>query len=129
MHIAVCIMAGTLMCQGDLQVEALLDRVNRHSPVVEFLADEFERLGYASWAHRVINTAGYSVIIRSAMDMIYSNETLILASCKLTLLLQDLVCPTDASACSWLQHCILMPAMSCSLRCVQLGSMSNGNLL
>lgn len=41
-----------------VQVEGLLDRIGGQPPVIEFLASELERLGYASWAHRTLNAAG-----------------------------------------------------------------------
>lgn len=41
-----------------MQVDALLNSVRGASPVVEWVASQFEELGYASWAHRIINTAG-----------------------------------------------------------------------
>ena len=39
-------------------MEALLDRVHGGPPVADDLATRFEKLGYSSWAYRVINTAG-----------------------------------------------------------------------
>ena len=39
------------------QVEALLDRVKGQPPAVAWLGEQFERLGYCSWAYRVVNTA------------------------------------------------------------------------
>ena len=41
-----------------LQVEALLDRIDGKAPVVDFVTNRLEKLGYGSWAQRVINTAG-----------------------------------------------------------------------
>lgn len=40
------------------KVEALLDRRQDGPPVVAWLAAKFERLGYRSWAHRVVCSAG-----------------------------------------------------------------------
>jgi hypothetical protein len=40
-----------------VQVEGLLDRINGQPPVIQYIAEQFEQLGYASWAHRIINTA------------------------------------------------------------------------
>lgn len=42
------------------QVTALLDRSHGEVPVVSHLADALETLGYKSWAHRVICSAGKS---------------------------------------------------------------------
>ena len=39
------------------QVEALLDRVKGQPPAVAWLGEQFEHLGYCSWAYRVVNTA------------------------------------------------------------------------
>ena len=47
-------LSGHLNC---VQVEGLLDRHAGQPPVIEYVVEEFERLGYASWAHRIINTA------------------------------------------------------------------------
>ena len=41
------------------QVEGLLDKFGGQPPVIDYLASELERLGYASWAHRTINAAGF----------------------------------------------------------------------
>ena len=41
-----------------LQVEGLLDRSAGQPPVIQYIVEQFEQLGYASWAHRIINTAG-----------------------------------------------------------------------
>ncbi|BDA42016.1 probable BsuMI modification methylase subunit YdiP at N-terminal half [Coccomyxa sp. Obi] len=40
-------------------VEGLLDRSAGQPPVIQYVVEEFERLGYASWAHRIINTASF----------------------------------------------------------------------
>ena len=40
------------------QVEALLDRGANGVPYIKTLADTFEVIGYSSWAHRVICSAG-----------------------------------------------------------------------
>lgn len=42
-----------------MQVEGLLDRHAGQPPVIQYVVEEFERLGYASWAHRNINTASW----------------------------------------------------------------------
>ena len=47
-------LAECLSCQ----VEALLDRGANGVPHVKSLADTFEVIGYSSWAHRVICSAG-----------------------------------------------------------------------
>ena len=39
-------------------MEALLDRTDGKAPIVQFVTDKLEKLGYSSWAQRVINTAG-----------------------------------------------------------------------
>jgi len=41
-----------------LQVEAILDRIHGNDPAIKHVTDKLQQLGYASWAHRVINTAG-----------------------------------------------------------------------
>ena len=41
------------------KVDALLNSVKGRPPVVEWVVQQFEELGYASWAHRIVNTAGY----------------------------------------------------------------------
>lgn len=41
-----------------LQVEALLDRANGEPPVMQYVARQFQELGYGSWAYRVVNSAG-----------------------------------------------------------------------
>ena len=41
-----------------VQVEGLLDRAAGSPPVVQYVMSEFERLGYQSWAQRILNTAG-----------------------------------------------------------------------
>lgn len=38
-------------------MEALLDRINGQPPVITYIVERLEALGY-SWAHRVVNTAG-----------------------------------------------------------------------
>lgn len=43
-----------------VQVEGLLDRCDGQAPVIQYVAQQFERLGYSSWAQRIINTAGLS---------------------------------------------------------------------
>lgn len=43
-----------------VQVEGLLDRINGQPPVIEYIVEQFENLGYSSWAHRIINTASVS---------------------------------------------------------------------
>lgn len=40
------------------QVEALLDRGPDGRPAIQLLTDAFEKLGYRSWAHRVVCSAG-----------------------------------------------------------------------
>lgn len=51
-----------------IQVEALLDRVKGQPPAVAWLGEQFERLGYCSWAYRVVNTASAAPSIGS-LDM------------------------------------------------------------
>ena len=41
-----------------VQVDALLNSTRGGAPVVDWIVSQFEELGYASWAHRIINTAG-----------------------------------------------------------------------
>ena len=41
-----------------MQVEGLLDRAAGSIPVVQYVVSELERLGYQSWAQRILNTAG-----------------------------------------------------------------------
>ncbi len=41
-----------------VQVEGLLDRAAANIPVIQYVVEQFERLGYQSWAHRILNTAG-----------------------------------------------------------------------
>ena len=36
----------------------LLDRVKGEPPAAEWIATQFEGLGYASWAYRVVSAAG-----------------------------------------------------------------------
>ena len=43
-----------------VQVEALLDRTGGQAPLIDYVASQFESLGYHSWAHRVISSAGSS---------------------------------------------------------------------
>lgn len=45
-----------------LQVEALLDRGANGVPYVKSIADTFEAIGYSSWAHRVICSAGKDLL-------------------------------------------------------------------
>ena len=40
----------------------MLDRIGGDPPVMQYLADSLEELGY-SWAHRTINTAGTPSIL------------------------------------------------------------------
>ncbi|BDA51428.1 probable BsuMI modification methylase subunit YdiP at N-terminal half [Coccomyxa sp. Obi] len=40
-------------------VEGLLDRSAGQPPVIHYIVEQFEQLRYASWAHRIINTAGF----------------------------------------------------------------------
>lgn len=40
------------------QVEALLDRTGGEAPLIGYVVGQFEALGYHSWAHRVISSAG-----------------------------------------------------------------------
>ena len=46
-----------------LQVEALLDRSGGQTPLIDYVASQFEALGYHSWAHRVISSAGVCPLI------------------------------------------------------------------
>ena len=48
----------TVMCYTWVQVEGLLDRAAGSVPVVQYVVSELERLGYQSWAQRILNTAG-----------------------------------------------------------------------
>ncbi len=41
-----------------MQVEAILDRINGEEPAIKYITERLQELGYASWAHRVVNTAG-----------------------------------------------------------------------
>jgi hypothetical protein len=41
-----------------LQVEALLDRAHGGPPPVSWVVQQLESLGYNSWAHRIICSAG-----------------------------------------------------------------------
>ena len=41
-----------------IQVEGLLDRQVGTVPVVQCIVEQFERLGYQSWAQRILSTAG-----------------------------------------------------------------------
>ena len=41
-----------------VQVEGLLDRTVGSLPVVQYIVEQFERLGYQSWAQRILSTAG-----------------------------------------------------------------------
>jgi predicted CxxxxCH...CXXCH cytochrome family protein len=40
------------------QVEALLDRCHGGPPLVSWVVAQLEGLGYRSWAHRVVSSAG-----------------------------------------------------------------------
>ncbi|DBA96588.1 TPA: hypothetical protein ACH3X1_015451 [Trebouxia sp. C0004] len=42
-------------------VEALLDRTGGQTPLIDYVASQFESLGYHSWAHRVISSAGFGL--------------------------------------------------------------------
>uniref|UniRef100_A0A1D2A1D0 DNA (cytosine-5-)-methyltransferase n=3 Tax=Auxenochlorella protothecoides TaxID=3075 RepID=A0A1D2A1D0_AUXPR len=42
-------------------VEALLDRANGEPPVMQYIARQFQELGYGSWAYRVVNSAGFGL--------------------------------------------------------------------
>ena len=39
-------------------MEGLLDRAAGNIPVIQYVVEQFERLGYQSWAQRILNTAG-----------------------------------------------------------------------
>lgn len=41
-----------------LEVPALLDQVPDQQPLINYVTKEFQEIGYGSWAHRVLNTAG-----------------------------------------------------------------------
>lgn len=41
-----------------LQVEALLDRAHGGPPPVSWVVQQLEQLGFNSWAHRIICSAG-----------------------------------------------------------------------
>ena len=41
-----------------MQVDALLNGVEGEPPPVAWIVDQLEALGYGSWAHRIVNTAG-----------------------------------------------------------------------
>jgi hypothetical protein len=43
------------------QVEALLDRCHGGPPLVSWVVSQLEGLGYRSWAHRVVSSAGFGV--------------------------------------------------------------------
>lgn len=60
-----------------IQVEALLDRVKGQPPAVAWLGEQFERLGYCSWAYRVVNTA-------SAVPGVGSLDRVLTTCCKFT---------------------------------------------
>ena len=47
------------VCTCLTQVEALLDRTGGQTPLIDYVATQFESLGYHSWAHRVISSAGH----------------------------------------------------------------------
>ncbi|CAL5222509.1 g4883 [Coccomyxa viridis] len=42
-------------------VEGLLDRQVGTLPVVQYVVEQFERLGYQSWAQRILSTAGFGI--------------------------------------------------------------------
>ncbi|KAF5830012.1 S-adenosyl-L-methionine-dependent methyltransferase [Dunaliella salina] len=42
-------------------VEALVDRVQGGPPAIQSITDALEQLGYNSWAHRVVCTAGFGI--------------------------------------------------------------------
>jgi len=44
-------------------VEALLDRTGGQTPLIDYVASQFESLGYHSWAHRVISSAGHMKVL------------------------------------------------------------------
>lgn len=47
------------LCLGS-QVEGLLDRAaGSGAPVVQYIVEQLERLGYQSWAQRILSTAGH----------------------------------------------------------------------
>jgi hypothetical protein len=46
-------------------VEALLDRTRGEPPAIAFIAQQLEALGYQSWAHRLINSAGEAATVTS----------------------------------------------------------------
>ncbi len=45
------------------QVEALLDKIGQQPPVMDYVAWQLERLGYA-WSYRVVETTGASTGFR-----------------------------------------------------------------
>ena len=52
---------ATAPCRASLarlQVEALLDRHGGEPPVMQYCCQQLIRLGYQSWAYRVVNSAG-----------------------------------------------------------------------
>ena len=51
-------MLHRVVLQRFVQVEGLLDRAAGSTPVVQYVVSEIERLGYHSWAQRILNTAG-----------------------------------------------------------------------
>lgn len=55
-----------------MQVEGLLDRGNGQAPVIQYVVEQFERLGYASWAHRIINTASAPICTCFVLFVFYS---------------------------------------------------------
>ena len=46
------------MSAAAVQVDALLNGVDGAAPPVAWIASQLEALGYGSWAHRIVNTAG-----------------------------------------------------------------------
>ncbi|KAK9799826.1 hypothetical protein WJX73_006324 [Symbiochloris irregularis] len=42
-------------------VDALLNSIRGEPPVIEWIVDQFEQMGYCSWAHRIVNTAGFGL--------------------------------------------------------------------
>lgn len=65
-HIEVDLKWGKEMC---LQVEALLDRTGGQAPMIGYVVGQFEALGYHSWAHRVVSSAGTCPVCMSAPDL------------------------------------------------------------
>ena len=42
-------------------MQALLDRTGDQPPVIKYIVERLEALGYLSWAHRVLNSAAFGV--------------------------------------------------------------------